>query len=323
LQLSPYVKNCEKTILLMEHRSSPFVSVIIPVFNDGDRLKICLDALENQTYPTSLYEVIVVDNGSDPEENIEGIAAQFGQAIAKSETAPGSYAARNKGISLAKGEVIAFTDADCIPHPDWIANGVKHLLRSHNCGLVAGKIEIFFKNPNRVTPVELYESITAFPQKQLLEKRRYGATANLFTFKKVIEQIGCFNPNLKSNGDVDWGKRVFACGYNQVYAEDACVQHPARHSFGQLYKRTIRLAGGVYDLQKQKNHSVLKRNLLFIKELALDLIPPLMFVFNAFGDSRLPTINQKLKVSLVMFFVRYATAWELLKLKAGAISARE
>jgi glycosyltransferase involved in cell wall biosynthesis len=47
-----------------------FISVIIPVFNDAEPLKTCLEALENQTYPKDLYEVIVIDNASD--ENIEG-----------------------------------------------------------------------------------------------------------------------------------------------------------------------------------------------------------------------------------------------------------
>ena len=79
--------------------STPFVSVIIPVYNDPIRLQTCLQALEDQTYPKSSYEVIVVDNGSD--ESIEPIVAEFSQAKATYKAQPGSYAASNKGISLA------------------------------------------------------------------------------------------------------------------------------------------------------------------------------------------------------------------------------
>ena len=57
----------------MSKLSTPFVSVIIPVYNDPERLKTCLQALEEQTYPKSAYEVIVVDNGSD--ESIEPLVA--------------------------------------------------------------------------------------------------------------------------------------------------------------------------------------------------------------------------------------------------------
>ncbi|PSB49411.1 glycosyltransferase [Chamaesiphon polymorphus] len=302
---------------------TPFISVIIPVFNDVHRLKLCLQALENQTYPKDCYEVIVVDNGSDPNESIDQLVTQFDRAIAAFESKPGSYAARNKGISIAKGDVIAFTDADCIPAPNWIEKGLECLRQTRNCGLVAGRIDVFFQNDQEVTPVELYESITAFPQKQLLESRHFGATANLFTFRHIFENVGNFNSNLKSGGDVEWGQRVFAHGYEQAYAEAARVHHPARRSFKELYKRTIRLVGGDYDLQRQKESSLLKQNVLFIQKFALDLIPPLMFIFNAILDSRLQGFKQKLDVSLVMCFVRYISAWERLKLKAGAISARE
>ncbi|HAX77406.1 MAG TPA: glycosyl transferase family 2, partial [Cyanobacteria bacterium UBA11372] len=219
--------------------TSLFVSAIVPVYNDAERLKICLAALENQTYPKYLYEVIVVDNGSDQAQDIKGVVAKFKCAIATYESIPGSYAARNQGISLAKGEVIAFTDSDCIPAPDWIENGVKNLLQVPNCGLVAGKIEIFCKNPEKPTPIELYESITAFPQQQLLETKKGAATGNLFTFKNVIDRVGVFNANLKSNGDLEWGYRVYSAGYQQVYADDTCVAHPARSSFKELYKRTV------------------------------------------------------------------------------------
>ena len=305
----------------MESIACPFVSVIIPVYNDVERLKICLAALENQTYPKDLYEVIVVDNASDEAQDIKGVVAKFSCAIATYESLPGSYAARNKGISLAKGDAIAFTDSDCIPHCDWIENGVKNLLVVPNCGLVAGKIKIFCKNPEKPTPVELYESITAFPQQKLLEEHKGGATANVFTFKHVIEQVGVFDPNMKSNGDLEWGKRVYLAGYQQIYADDTCVEHPARSSLAQLYQRTIRLAGGLYDLKIKKEPSSLKRNITFVKNLVQNLIPPLNFVANAFLDSRLKSI-EKIKISSVMFFVRYVTLWELIRIKLGRASAR-
>jgi glycosyltransferase involved in cell wall biosynthesis len=301
----------------------PFVSVIIPVFNDAERLKLCLAALENQTYPQGRYEVIVVDNGSDPNEPMAATVAQFQQAMIAEEKMPGSYAARNRGIALAKGDVIAFTDADCIPAANWIEQGVAALLQVPNCGLVAGKIEIFFKNPKRLTPVELYESLMALPQQEFLEKHHYGATANVFTFKQVIEQVGTFDASLKSSGDVEWGQRVAAFGYTQIYSEATCIRHPARHSFPQLYKRTLRHAGGHFDLQQKQTANFFHRNRLFLQSLLQDLTPPLMFMVTVFRDPRLQNWQQKLSVSLVMFFIRYVSAWEKLRLKFGAISARE
>jgi len=300
----------------------PFVSVIIPVYNDAVRLQRCLQALEQQIYPSDRYEVIVVDNGSTNCVEIAAIAAQFKHAIVALETVPGSYVARNRGIALASGEILAFTDADCIPAANWLKQGVKHLCQSPNQGLVAGRVEIFFEDGQPVTAVALYEKVTAFPQEQLLTRLKGGATANVFTFKSVMERVGCFNPNLKARGDLEWGKRVYAAGYQQTYADDVWVAHPARSSYAELYQRSRRLVGGIYDTQQAQNSSFLQQNLFFVKELLKNLVPPLFFVWNTLFDQRLETIAQKLKVAGVMLLVRYISAFELLRLKLGGQSIR-
>ncbi|NJK50632.1 glycosyltransferase [Candidatus Gracilibacteria bacterium] len=306
----------------MKSLSQPFVSVIIPVFNDRDRLKTCLTSLEKQSYPKNLYEVIVIDNGSDSQQNIAEVIAQFKGVLATYESCPGSYAARNKGIAIAKGEVIAFTDADCIPAEDWIEKGVKNLLATPNCGLVVGKIEIFFKNTNRLTLVEQYESIMAFQQKEHLEKYKYGSTANVFTFKSVLNRVGFFDANLKSNGDFEWGRRVAAAGYQQVYADEVCVAHPARYSFAQLYKRTVRLAGGIYDAQIQKCDSYIQRNKLFLRSVLEDFAAPILCFREIFFNNNLKGFSQKITIYLIESAVRYIRAMEKIRLKLGGVSIR-
>ena len=306
----------------MPHCQSLFVSVIVPVYNDGKRLRLCLQALKQQTYARDCYEVIVVDNGSDAAQNIEEIVCSQG-ATPLSEVMPGSYAARNKGLTIAKGEVIAFTDADCIPAPDWIAKGVTWLQQVENCGFVGGEVEIFWRDRDRPSPVELYESMLAFRQQDCIEKHHYSVTANLFTWKRVIEQVGKFNSQLKSNGDIEWGNRVHDRGYRQVYARDVLVRHPALYSFKQLRKKVIRYAGGAYDRRHQPEHSQSVSNWLLIKEIAFNLMPPVFFAINNYADPKLKNVFDKLKVISTMTLVRYITVWELLRLKLGGVSARQ
>ena len=299
----------------MDNQYSNFVSVIIPVFNDSERLQKCLEALQNQTYPQDLYEVIVVDNGSD--ESIESVVNQFNQALAAYESTPGSYAARNKGISLAKGEVLAFTDSDCLPAYNWLETGVKHLLSVPNCGLVAGKINMFFKDPNRPRAVELYDSITYLDQKQYIEQYNFGATANLFTFKKVFQDVGLFNHQLKSWGDKEWGNRVFSFDYSIIYADDCCVDHPARNSIIQLSKRIIRLQGGGYDFHKYKNKENNSYLLQLIKKIS-GLRPPLRSAFRqVISNEKLKNNQQKIQVFLIMLFIHYAKFFEKTRLQLG------
>ncbi|MFB2878173.1 glycosyltransferase [Floridanema aerugineum] len=318
-----------KAIALPNHlmymiQEQPFVSVIIPVFNDAVGLKRCLESLKNQTYPENLYEIIVVDNGSDAEQNIADVVASYHQAILTSESQPGSYSARNKGISLAKGTVIAFTDADCIPAADWIEKGVKILIQNPKCGFVAGKIQTCFKEPNQPNYIELYESLW-YPllQKEFVEKDHFGATANVFTFASVIQEVGMFDSSLKSNGDREWGQRVYHAGYQPLYAEEICVSHPARNSLSQLYSRARRIIGGRYDLQQKQESSFLKRNIIFLINVVKYAIAPIaMLGFNLLLDKRLKTPTQKVQVSLVMFFVSYVYVWEMIRLKSGKTSHR-
>lgn len=306
----------------MSQPLTPFVSVVIPVYNDSHRLKLCLAALEQQTYPQTRYEVIVVDNGSEDAEMVKTVVAACNQAIVTEEPIPSSYAARNKGIALSKGEVIAFTDADCIPDLHWIEQGVKSLLQTPNCGLVAGKIVLFFRDPHRLSLVELYESVAAFRQQDHLEKCQYGSTANVFTLRQVFEQVGLFDARLKSSGDLEWGQRVHAHGYQQFYAEDAYILHPARYSFAELCKKTIRIAGGIYDGQIQKYDSRFKRNTMFLRVIFSLFLYPIEFSFKILNESELKTINQKLKVAFMTFVVRYLILLELLRLKVGGVSSR-
>ncbi len=209
---------------------TPLVSVIVPVYNDNEFLQACLNALAKQTYTKEQYEIIVVDNNS--QEDVGIVVDGFEHVTLVHESQPGSYIARNTGIEVAKGEVIAFTDADCIPAPKWLENGVSTLHSEPNVGLVAGHIDLFAKDSENPNPFELYETVAlAFPQDQFLADDQFGVTANLFTFKHVLDKVGGFNETLKSGGDKEWGQRVFKAGYTQLYAKDANVDHPARSTW--------------------------------------------------------------------------------------------
>lgn len=286
-----------------------YVSVIIPVLDDSERLAKCLGALQNQTYPQNLYQVIVVDNGS--KEDIRSLVQQFSQATFTHESKPGSYSARNQGITLAQGDILAFTDSDCIPESDWIEKGVHRLTNTPNCGLVAGKITLFYQDPEHPTPVELYESIKAFPQKKYVEERNFGVTANLFTFRHVIESIGQFDCSLKSSGDLEWGNRVFSAGYQQVYADDVCIRHPARHTYRELHKKITRVLVGKYGLLEQDRYpltSFLKISLMDFKNSTKD-------INDALKSIELTSSKDKLKVMGIMLLVRLTRIWERTKLQ--------
>jgi glycosyltransferase involved in cell wall biosynthesis len=319
---SPAKKSPAKKSLQEEsslQKTSPFVSVIIPVYNDAERLKEVLERLAAQTY--ARYEVIVVDNGSTCLADVQKLVEGYPFVALTIESTPGSYAARNRGIAQAKGEVLAFTDADCLPAPDWLEQGVRQLQAHPDCGLVAGAIRIVTEDANH--PVELYERLMGLSQQKFVEQDHFGATANIFTRPAIFERVGLFNSTLKSSGDVEWGQRVYAQGYLPVYAASARVDHPARRSFSQLSRQASRHAGGFYDLHCRQNPTFIGRNVAYCKLVGFHLLPPVMFAWSMAHHPDIKTLGQAVKVVLVLAFVRLVTVRSLLQLKFGGMSERE
>jgi glycosyltransferase involved in cell wall biosynthesis len=285
-----------------------FVSVIVPVWNDAERLDGCLRALEGQTYPSHSYEVIVVDN--DSADSVGRVAARYARTRVVREVSPGSYAARNAGLKHARGVAIAFTDADCIPASDWIEKGVAHLTGGEGCSVVAGRVEIFPRSPQQPNAVEQYEALVALAQEEFVRRYGFGATANLFTLREVFAQAGPFLAEVKSGGDLEWGRRVAGYGYNLEYAADTCVLHPARASLSQLYSKIVRVTGGLHDLRRLKGRAYLE----FDRGLAMDFLPPLKAIGRTLREPSLRRRRDRIKVCAVLLFVRYVQAFEKLRL---------
>ncbi len=249
----------------------PCVSVIIPTYRDLSRLELCLKALNQQSYPRNRFEIIVVNN--DPEECITIDASDKNFTLIE-EVKAGSYAARNAGIKAANGEILAFTDSDCIPDKKWLESGVKFLLLNPQITYSGGKINLYFKNSS-LTLAEIYEKTFAFRQEKILCGRKYSVTANMMALKKVFTDIGCFDEQYLSTGDLEWGNRASECGHSIGFSEKSIVYHPARYSLRSIFSKSIRVAGGQFLFAK----SIRKRALIIF----VGFFPPIMALFDLLG----------------------------------------
>ena len=288
-----------------------FVSVVVPVYDDVAGLTKCLQALEDQTYPAERYEVIVVDNGST--HPVAPVLAAYVRAVGECETQPGSYAARNRGIAVARGEIFAFTDADCVPAPSWIAEGVAALEADPGCGLAAGDIEVVPRDAGAPTAVELYELTYGFRQAFYVTEG-FGATANLFTRREVFEAVGPFDARLKSCGDREWGMRVRDAGYHLAYAGGARVLHPARRSWSELIQKTARVSGGMFELARLQGQD--RRHTLSV--VMSELRPPVRQALRVLQGEGPSGLRARLLVIAALTLRRWVTAFEWLRLEAGS-----
>ena len=222
------------------------VSVIIPVYNDQAGLDDCLRSLENQSLPCQNFEVIVIDNASQPK--IELLEDANLNCILETCAKPGSYAARNVGLRIANGDVIAFLDADCLPEKNWLKQGLKAVQATHPKTLIGGEVQL--TPSEKPTAVELYQCLTGFEQQYNIEQQSFSATANLFVRREQALLIGEFNENLLSGGDREWSWCARALGFNIKFFPSAQVTTAPRKSLGAAIKKARRIAGGRYHFRK-------------------------------------------------------------------------
>lgn len=219
-------------------RAKPSVAVVVPSFNEIDHIEDCIRGLEAQTYPESLREFVVVDNGST--DGTRETAADMGVRVVDETAIQSSYAARNRGLAETNSEVVAFLDADCVPHERWLAAGID-ALETDGADLAGGKVTFTF--PRGGTAAERFDSINNMQMAQNVEERSVAKTANLFVRRDVVDDVGGFPNHLISGGDVFWTKKATDAGYDLVYAPEAEVEHPAR-GFGSLLKKQFRVGRG-------------------------------------------------------------------------------
>ncbi len=217
--------------------TSVTVSVVVPVLDDAIRLAACLDALHVQVGAPP-FEVVVADNGSQDSSASVARAHPLSPVVVV-EPRRGSYAARNAGVAAAAAPQLAFTDADCVPAPDWVARGVA-ALAGH--GIVGGDVRpVRSAEP---TVWERYDRALYLRQRDLVEHQGFAATANLWVRREVFDAVGGFDPDLRSSGDLEWGRRAAAAGHRTRYDERVVVAHQPRTTAAGTWKLHKRLGAG-------------------------------------------------------------------------------
>jgi glycosyltransferase involved in cell wall biosynthesis len=302
--------HCEESSSAVIDGKTVSVSIIIPLFNAEDTVPTLIDALSKQTYPREYLEIVFVDNGSSDNtvEMLKATADSLDTAVKLVEELeiPGSYAARNKGIENATGDILAFTDADCVPAHDWVANAIVRLNDENERVILGGRVDLVPLDQARPTSVELFEMVFGFPQEQNVVSNGFSVTANLWAYKAAFESIGFFNARLKSKGDFEWCVRAGNMGYRLLYASDVAVVHPARRTLKELFLKTRRVTGGQKDINTVGNQKPGQPRRSF-REMLLLVV----------RNKRFPSWTHKLQVVVVAALVLIVKNIEKIRLHFG------
>jgi len=215
----------------------PGVSVVVPAKDAAETLPACLRALQQQSFPGSDYEIILVDDGSA--DRTAHIAEEAGVRVIRQETR-GPAAARNSGAKAAKGDILVFTDSDCEPAEGFIEAMVRP-----------------FADPDVAAVMGAYRSrqpepIAQFVQLEFEHKQermaRRGAINAVHTYaaayrRRVFEAFGGFDESypVPSNEDQEFSYRLARAGLKMVFQPQAIVFHTHDRTLGEFLQRKFRL----------------------------------------------------------------------------------
>jgi glycosyltransferase involved in cell wall biosynthesis len=209
-------------------------TVVIPAFNAQDTLADCLRALKRQT--TVPDEIIVVDDGST--DGTAGVASGYAVRLFRQRN-QGPAVARNEGARHALGDLLLFTDADCEPASDWVAemtapfadsevSGVKGVYRTTQREPIARLAQCEFE--------ERYQRLARFDQIDFVDT--YSAAFRLAAFRAMGGFPGGFSE--ANNEDVELSYRLARAGHRLVFNPRAAVLHRHKTSWASYFRLKLR-----------------------------------------------------------------------------------
>jgi glycosyltransferase involved in cell wall biosynthesis len=196
---------------------TPKVSVIVPFRNAHLYLSKCIESLLSQTIPQDIYELLFIDNNSN--DGGDEIVAAYSEIQLFRETKPGAYAARNCGLTHARGEIIAFTDPDCVVEKDWLER-IMAVMEAETVGIILGH-RVAPTNDAFLKLVMAYESQkAAYVANEGRGELFFAHTNNMAVKRRVIERVGPF-PEVMRGGDTVFVRRAV-----DIFGPDVLEYHP-------------------------------------------------------------------------------------------------
>lgn len=228
--------------------SFPQISVIIPAYNCEKTIGKCLDSLSSQDYPS--FEIIVIDDGST--DNTARICRSYTHVKLIQTLNGGPSRARNIGVQKAKGEILAFTDGDCILHHQWLRELVKGFTTNTVAGVGGNQIspvdETNFGKYVQETFVILGFATSYMRSHTTMSEIRHNPSCNSSYRRDCFEEVGGFDESLWPGEDVDLDHRLHQLGYTLIRNPQAIVSHYRPQSFSELGAMMRRYGGSAYNL---------------------------------------------------------------------------
>lgn len=183
-----------------------FISVIVPFHNEQQYIEASITALLSQNYPRDCYEIIMVDSNST--DRSAEIVGRYPQIRLFREAKRGAYAARNRGVAECNGSIVALTDSDCAPDPDWLQR-IAEAMAESKAQLVQGRTRFARDTPGLSVLSDYEAEKAAFTFSGHVAEIYYGYANNLAVRRSVFDRVGPF-VEWQRGADVIFVQRIVA-----------------------------------------------------------------------------------------------------------------
>jgi len=211
------------------------ISVIIPFHNTGRTIGACIAGLRAQRFPPPQYEVIMIDNNST--DGSAEIVKRNPWFKLLQEKQQGSYAARNTGIKEARGDIIAFTDSDCVPAQNWLKT-IAAAFVNPNISIVLGSNSLAGKSPflSLLAAYENEKNNYIFNSK--IKEIYFGRAGNMAVRKKLFQEVGLFAERARGSDTIFVRQCTERHSCDAIlYESQMQVEHREIASVRQQYKK--------------------------------------------------------------------------------------
>lgn len=252
----------------------PVVTIVIPTYNRQLMLGSCLKSLLALDYPAHKVEIIVVDDASPVPVDLGPYRSKVKLIRMAENGGPG--AARNEAVKVAKGEIIAFLDDDCLAGKDWL-RALVPCFQYPDVAAAGGRVE----SAELSSPIDNYEQVQS-PLLMGASQRKvrkgsaisYLATCNLLVRKQSLLAVKGFDPSMRVGEDVDLCWRLLEKGENIYYIPEGLVFHHHRSELLAFLKR--RFNYGQSEAKLQARYPKEKRKLVFFPGNSLIIVSGLV-----------------------------------------------
>jgi glycosyltransferase involved in cell wall biosynthesis len=206
----------------------PAVSVIIPAYEVAPYISEALDSVLAQEFKD--YEIIVINDGSPDTAELERVLEPYREHLVYlKQNNRGAAAARNAGLYVARGEFVAFLDADDFWQPDFLAAQMGFLKAHEGCDLVYADALLFGETPQAGrTYMQTTPSKGAVTFESLITARCNVITSGVVARRQVILDVGLFDEQLKRAHDFDLWLRMVRHGAHAAYQKKVLLNYRVR-----------------------------------------------------------------------------------------------